>query len=121
MVRTNAARRRRRHRPPVPRPGAARPFDWRLLAAAVLSCVIAISALNIGWRLWDSAEGWWIWLLGGFVALGAGVTIWVYTRPNEVGPHMQWLAGASWFFVPLMSFGIGLGRGHYHLGSAASG
>jgi hypothetical protein len=78
----------------------------RLLTMAGLAALIALCVLNIVFRLWDSVELWWIWLLPGAFAFGAAVTLWANWRPNEVGPKMGMTIGLAWVIVPLMSFGI---------------
>ena len=75
-----------------------------------MPALLAFSALNLGLRLWDSAEATWIWLLPGSLMVGAGIIAWSHTRPGGVG----WMASkgvlAAWLVLPWVSIGFVQGR-----------
>ena len=111
VARTNAYRRRRWHDRVRPtRPAPATPLlsgpTARRVFVVVLAMIVGASALNLGFRLWDSAESWWPWLEVGAFGVGVTVMMWFLTRPNSVGPWARRTVVLAQLALPLLSVGI---------------
>ena len=81
MGRSNATRRRPRHIGPAVE---AKP-SWDLVVGIAASLLLLLSGLNLGLRLWDSANAAWSWLLPASFVVGAAGIFWSHTRPDQTG------------------------------------
>jgi len=106
MGRSNATRRRRRHIGPAVE---AKP-SWDLVVGIAASLLLLLSGLNLGLRLWDSANAAWSWLLPASFVVGAAGIFWSHTRPDQTGWWIRQTVQRSWYAIPLLSLGISLGR-----------
>ena len=86
--------------------------SWDLVVGVAVPALLVFSGLNLGLRLWDSADATWSWLLPGSLAVGAAIIVWSQARPDQVGWWVGKTILLSWFALPLVSVGISLGR-HY--------
>ena len=73
-----------------------------------LSAVTGLSVLNLWLRLWDSFEGWWVWLLAASFLAGAGAVLWFFARPEQLGPMA--LRPIGWVYCALVAASIAFPR-----------
>jgi len=78
----------------------------------VAVAAILLSGLNLGLRLWNSANAWWMVLLGGSFIVGAAVVVRLLVHPDDVSPWASRTIQLSFVVVPLQSLGLWFGDNH---------